>query len=425
MPKYSSTPPINPDIKRELKEQLLSMSARSFEFFAGEFLVYVGLEAVSVTRYIGDGGIDAQGDLVAGRFHIPVGIQVKRYRNNVQRPDIDRFIGALSGRFSEGMFMTTADYASGALQKAATSIPRVLTLNGDQVISVMMEHGLGLRTVSGNTEKLTIDSDYFSAFEAMKSILSHDMRELGQVRESGQNYATGSSTPNSDTATDEQPIDLKPEEDLISLSALGYTLRVDPMRVRRWVENEKLRPDVSQTSGERTTYYFRRDRIEQIRKSLSLESIPTSSDEWKQEFLDFAKSRNLVKSYKPVMLKAFFKLVDREGKVKMDDLVKEFRGYYTQRANEGQPLEYGTSPLSDPAKPSDNAIKRLIITNPLERFLIKHFMEYFPEEEVLRIAPQLWQALHYYEVIDTLKRADEQIEYYYARGIKKDEAGSS
>ena len=92
---YSSIPPTNPDIKRELKQHLLSLSARSFEFFAGEFLVYIGLEAVSVTRYIGDGGIDAHGKLVAGQFRIPIGVQVKRHRNNVQRPDIDRFIGAL------------------------------------------------------------------------------------------------------------------------------------------------------------------------------------------------------------------------------------------------------------------------------------------------------------------------------------------
>src|SRR5438105_7005946 len=96
------SPPANPDIKRELKKQLLAMPARSFEFFAGEFLVYVGLEGVSVTRFIGDGGIDAQGNLVAGLFRIPVGVQVKRHRNNVHRSDIDKFIGALSGRFSQG-----------------------------------------------------------------------------------------------------------------------------------------------------------------------------------------------------------------------------------------------------------------------------------------------------------------------------------
>ena len=133
MSTHASPPPANPDIKRELKKQLLAMSARSFEFFAGDFLVYMGLEAISVTRYIGDGGIDAQGDLIAGTFRIPTGIQVKRYRNNVQRPDIEKFIGALSGRFSQGLFMTTANYAPTALSKASTSIPRVLTLNGDQI----------------------------------------------------------------------------------------------------------------------------------------------------------------------------------------------------------------------------------------------------------------------------------------------------
>jgi methyl coenzyme M reductase subunit D len=33
------SPPSNPDIKRELKNQLLNMSPRGFELFAGEFLV--------------------------------------------------------------------------------------------------------------------------------------------------------------------------------------------------------------------------------------------------------------------------------------------------------------------------------------------------------------------------------------------------
>ena len=406
------TPPANPDIKRELKKHLLALPARSFEFFAGDLLVYIGLEAVSVTRYIGDGGIDAQGNLVAGLFRIPVGVQVKRHRNNVPRSDIDKFIGALSGRFSQGIFMTTANYAPGALHKALTSIPHVLTLNGDQIVSVMVEHSLGLRTSPTNTERLDIDFDYFMAFEAMKGFLSR------QISESPQSYSTDSSTSNSQS-TDEQSINLEPEEDLISLNALGYALRVDPARVRRWVENETLRPDVSQASGEHTSYYFRRDRIEQIRKSLGLENIPASSDEWKQEFLDFAKSRNLSKSYKPVMIKAFFKLVDREGKVKIDDLVREFRGYYIQQASVGLPLERADSPLADPTKPSDNAIKRLIITNPLERFLIKNFIEYFPEEGVLQIAPQLWQELHYYEMLDALKSADEQISYYVARHTER------
>src|SRR5260370_34890583 len=123
-------PPANPDIKRELKKYLLVLPARSFEFFAGDFLVYIGLEAVSVTRYIGDGGIDAQGDLLAGMFRIPTGIQVKRDRNNVPRPDIEKFIGALSGDFSQGMFRTTANLTPCALHKPSTSIPLILRRTG-------------------------------------------------------------------------------------------------------------------------------------------------------------------------------------------------------------------------------------------------------------------------------------------------------
>ena len=72
------------------------------------------------------------------------------------------------------------------------------------------------------------------------------------------------------------------------------------------------------------------------------------------------------------MIKAFFKLGDREGKVKIDDLVREFRDYYVQQANTGRPLERSSSIMVYPASASDQAIKRLIITNPLERFLIKN-----------------------------------------------------
>ena len=47
-------------------------------------------------------------------------------------------------------------------------------------------------------------------------------------------------------------------------------------------------------------------------------------------------------------------------------------------------------------------------------------MLYFPEEGVLQITPPLWQELRYYEVVDALKSADEQINYYDARHGKKD-----
>ena len=406
----STTPPANPDIKRELKDQLLTMSPRAFELFAGEFLVYVGLEKVSVTRYIGDGGIDAQGDLIAGTFRLPVGVQIKRYRNNVQRTDIDTFIGALSGRFPQGIFVTTSGYGTPALQKASTSIPRILTLSGSEVISIMLQNSLGLRPAQSSHQKLTIDPDYFANFEAQRQLL------IRKISESRQHY-----TPGSPQETKEETIDLEPAEDLISLNALGYALRVDPNRLRRWLESGKLQADGDQKVGERHNYYFRRDRVEQIRTDLNLQAKPLASDEWRQEFLDFAKSRNLSRSYKPVLVKALFKLIDREGKVKMDDLVREFRDFYMQRANQGLPVETGATLLNDPTTASDNELRRLIITNPLQRFLIKNYLEYYQDEDIVQVTPQLWHDLRYYEMMDVLKSADEQITYYYSRGAKAEQ----
>ena len=152
--------------------------------------------------------------------------------------------------------------------------------------------------------------------------------------------------------------------------------------------------------------------------TLGLEKRPVSLDEWKQEFLDFAKSRNLSRSYKPVMVKSLFKLADREGKVNIDDLAREFKDYYIQRLNAGQPLEQDASLMAHPTEANHEEIKRLLIAMPIQRFLIKNFLTYFPEEGILQIAPQIWQALHYYEVVDVLKSTDEQINYYIARHTK-------
>ncbi len=409
-----SFPPTNPDLKRELKDQLLNMSPRAFELFAGEFLIYAGLERISVTTYQGDGGIDAEGDLIATLFRIPVGVQVKRYKKgNVPRSDIDNFIGALSGRFSQGIFMTTANYRPNALQKATTSIPRIMTLNGDQIVSVMLRHSLGLKLSPINTQNLGIDTDYFATFEAQKQLLTR------KIHESSQCYDPLASTTQSDESLEGQEIEVKPENDLISINALGYALRVDPNRVRRWLDSGKLLADDQQKLAGRTTYYFRRDRIEHIRKSLSLGTNPTSSDEWKQEFLDYARSHSLVRSYKPVMMKAIFKLADREGKVRMEDLIKEFREFYIQRVNAGLPAEIRSSILREPDKVSDNDIKQRIVDMPLDRYLIKNYIEYFPDDETLRIVPQLWQNLRYYEILDILESFDDQIKYYYTRDNKK------
>lgn len=119
------------------------------------------------------------------------------------------------------------------------------------------------------------------------------------------------------------------------------------------------------------------------------------------------------------MLKAFFKLVDREGKVQMADLVREFRAYYVAQIEAGQPLEHGQSLMTHPAEANDQDVRNLIENNPLERFVIQGFIT-SSEDGVLQLAPQLWQALLHYEVQDALASAGEQIRSYLARQKEKE-----
>ncbi|NTW04219.1 MAG: restriction endonuclease, partial [Oscillochloris sp.] len=386
-----TTPPLQPDLRRQLRARLMALSPRAFELFAGDLLTYIGLQHVAVTRYRGDGGVDAHGDLLtdSGLVCVPTGVQVKRHRQNVQRPDIDRFIGAIGGQYRHGIFITTAGYAEQARIKARTSsVLRIDTITGDDVVTLMRRHQLGLQ--AGDTTS-RLDEDYFLGFEAQA-----DTRR--QLREEPIDYVAGQDSIVS--------ADVCPEDDLISLRALGYALRIDAQTVRDWIDRGQLQPDHTALNGRHASYFFRRDRSEAIRQQLKGATLPQTSAQWRQEFLDFVSSRNLTKSYKPVMLKAILKLVSRNGEVQLDDLAAEFQAFYIQRQCADLPIEFGVPLLENPAGVEIEAIKRLIIKHPLERFIIKGFLSYNAATGIIHFAPQLWGELRFYELLDIQRNLD-------------------
>ncbi len=390
------TPQSNPDIRRRLKDRLLALPPRAFELFAGDLLTFIGLQGITVTRYVGDGGIDASGELVSdsGLVRVPTGVQVKRHRHNVQRADIDRFIGALGGRFHHGIFITTAGYAPQAFEKARSSpLVRIDTVAGDAVVALMRHHQLGIK----NDEAL--DEGYFASFESQLTTRErlHEEREGYQL---GEGPATA----------------VSPNEDLISLRALSYALRVDTTTIRAWVERGQLTPNRRSGDTHSEGLFFRRDRIEAIRASMGSMQRPTTGAEWRQEFLDFARSRNLTKSYKPVLLKALLKLVDNRGEVSLNALIAEFHIFYLERHQRGFPVEFDVPLLADPTLATPVAMRRLVVRYPLERFLIQGLLEFDASRDVVRFAPPLWAELRAYELLDVLASADEQLRYYYARG---------
>ncbi|MGI5837905.1 MAG: restriction endonuclease [Chloroflexota bacterium] len=374
-------------LRRKIKERLQELSPRAFEFFAGDLLEYLGLASVRVTRQTGDGGIDAECELVSGNlFHVPAGVQVKRQRRPVYRPEIDRFIGALANRYSYGIFITTANFSETSLQKSAKSIPYISTIDGDQVADVLIKNEIGIQHKTNS-----IDEDYFGMFEGQLRVAerpaSYDVRSERMI------------------STD---------DDLISLRALSYALRVDTTTIRRWVERGKIKPDSYSDQRAGDGLFFRRRCIQEARQKFKLRPDPVLNDEWLGSFLRFAMRGLLNKSYKPVMLLAMFDNVNSDGTINENTLVESFRAFYVARSKKGLQPEVSSSLLSRPESASLSDVRKLLIRYPLDRFIIQGFIEHLPEEGLIRFRPELWEGLHFQDVLALRDSLRKQLDRYFS-----------
>lgn len=373
-------------LRRKVRDRLLELSPRAFEFFAGDLLEYLGLVSVRVTRQTGDGGIDAECEMVSGDlFRVPTGVQVKRQRRPVARPDMDRFVGALANRYSCGIFITTATFTQPSIRKAL-STPHISTVDGHQVAAVMVANGIGTRAESDS-----VDEGYFSVFEGRL-----------KVAEDSAPYEVGT------------PREVTPADDLVSLRALSYALRVDTTTIRHWIERGQFEPDarVDPETGE--GMFFRRRRIQEARERFCLQPVPSSWDEWIQGFLRFAMHGTLNKSYKPVMLLAMLDLARSDGSMDEDALVESFRAFYTARAAGGLPAEDQSSLLSRPQNASPSHVRRLLVQYPLDRFKIQGYVEHVPEERLIRFKPEIWERLRYCDVLELRRSLRQQIDRYFS-----------
>lgn len=132
--------------KGNLLEKLTELTPEQFEHFAKKLLTAYGFVSMSVTSVSNDGGIDGHGLLKVGLAQMNVAFQCKKWQNTIQRPEIDKFRGAIQGEFEQGIFFTTSRFTEGA--KAASlkkgAVP-VILLDGDSIVEVMIEKQFGVQ----------------------------------------------------------------------------------------------------------------------------------------------------------------------------------------------------------------------------------------------------------------------------------------
>ncbi|AKV04344.1 Mrr restriction system protein [Labilithrix luteola] len=107
----------------------------------------------------GDGGID--GIISLDRLGLEkVYVQAKRWKNTVGSPEVQGFMGALQLQAaSKGVFITTSAFTRDAKEAAARARGSIVLVDGAQLSTLMMDHGVGVSHKALRVPK--VDGDYF------------------------------------------------------------------------------------------------------------------------------------------------------------------------------------------------------------------------------------------------------------------------
>ncbi len=154
------------DLAVELLQHLKKCSPTFFERLVVEVIVKMGYggtrkDAGKAIGKSGDGGID--GMIKEDKLGLDaIYIQAKRWDNTVGRPEIQKFVGALTGqRAKKGLFITTADFSAEAKAYALQIDTKIVLIDGEMLAQLMIDHSVGVSTIA-TYEIKKIDSDYFS-----------------------------------------------------------------------------------------------------------------------------------------------------------------------------------------------------------------------------------------------------------------------
>lgn len=156
---------INEQLAEDLLDIILDKDPYYFERLVIDVLMKMGYgdpEDASnlVTQKSIDEGIDGiinQDKLGLDKIYI----QAKRWKDSVSRPELQKFVGALSAKKSDkGIFITTSDFTSGAKKYVNDLKQTIILINGKRLAKLMIEYNIGVQNKEIYEIK-KLDTDYF------------------------------------------------------------------------------------------------------------------------------------------------------------------------------------------------------------------------------------------------------------------------
>ena len=157
---------IRKNLAQELIQKVMKCSPSFFETLVIDLLISMGyggsrIDAGKAIGKSGDEGID--GIIKEDRLGLDtIYIQAKRWENQVGRPEIQKFAGALLGqKAKKGIFITTSSFTKEAINYAESIENKIVLIDGEQLANFMIDFNIGVSKV-GVYEVKKIDNDYFA-----------------------------------------------------------------------------------------------------------------------------------------------------------------------------------------------------------------------------------------------------------------------
>lgn len=159
---------INQALEEELLNRTRKVTPAFFEQLLIELLLVMGYGGTGESTahalgQSGDNGVDGvinQDPLGVDQIYI----QAKRYAagNNASSGDVRDFFGALNlKKAQKGLFITTSDFTTSAIQTARDLGSRIVLINGQQLSKLMLRYNIGSRNEQ-NFHLKKIDEDFLS-----------------------------------------------------------------------------------------------------------------------------------------------------------------------------------------------------------------------------------------------------------------------
>lgn len=218
-------------------------------------------------------------------------------------------------------------------------------------------------------------------------------------------------------ATDYEVVDIFNWQEEVAgmISQMEFVRRVDVQSetIEKYLREGKLIPDLIVPMSEHRTFkYFKEETLERYAKEYGWQLIDDKNR--KELFMKMVEQMDMSYSYKPVLLKAILKHADKNGRVKIEDIVSYFKNFYEGRRAVDLVVEKANSIFAKGGY-TDKEAERNILSNPFKRFEDMNMLRHTKTLGIIEVDSSVWKKLTNEDTgkIDSI--CSEKLEEYYKR----------